>query len=142
MRPAEAFSPSTLGAPDRGGGIAVRLPRSTSAAYVARQVVKQRWGAVLARDTLDDVLLVVSELVTNAVLHGAGDIDLRLAFDGRCVSGEVSDEGAHLSQALRLHDRDAAGGQGLRLVEHLADRWGMHERIARVWFEILVRRPL
>jgi anti-sigma regulatory factor (Ser/Thr protein kinase) len=142
MSPAQASLPGTLGAPDHNVGIAVRLPRSTSAAHGARHIVKQRFGELLAEQMLDDALLVVSELVTNAVLHGTGDIELRLAFDGQRLTGEVTDEGILFTGRARELDRHEAGGRGLDLVGSIADTWGLRERSARVWFEILVQRPL
>lgn len=86
MPPAEALPPF-VGDPGLDGGFAVRLPRASTAAGAARHVVKQHFNDLLADETLDDALLVVSELVTNALLHGAGDIELRVAFDGAAPEG-------------------------------------------------------
>ena len=90
---------------------------------------------------MDDVLLVVSELATNAFLHGVGDVELRVAFDGRCVIGNVADAGTGFTCAPREQPHTRIGGNGLYLVERLASRWGVDEGTARVWFEIPARRP-
>ena len=98
----------------------------------------------LARDTLaawglaelsDTVELLVSELVTNAVRHGAGDIGLRLIRAGSLLC-EVRDEG-HDLPALRSNDITAESGRGLQLVTALADRWGTQRTPTGkvVWFE-------
>jgi anti-sigma regulatory factor (Ser/Thr protein kinase) len=139
MRPAQALPPFT-GDPGHDGGFAVRLPRARSAAGAARHVVKKHFNDLLADETLDDALLVVSELVTNALLHGAGDIELRVAFDGQRVKGEVTDEGMRFTQPLREHDLAQIGGHGLYLVGCIADSWGRGEGSNHVWFEILAPR--
>lgn len=89
---------------------------------------------------MDDVLLVVSELATNALLHGSGDIELRIAFDGRCVTGAVADAGTRFTRAPREQPHTRIGGNGLYLVERLTTRWVGHEGTASVWFEIPGRR--
>jgi serine/threonine-protein kinase RsbW len=121
----------------RVGRFCVHLPHAAGAAGAARRVVKKRLGDVLAQEALDDALLVVSELVTNAVQHGAGDIELRIDFDGRRVTGDVNDEGMPFTQSPRAHGADQIGGHGLNLVARIANSWGLREGSSRVWFEIL-----
>jgi two-component sensor histidine kinase len=76
--------------------------------------------------------------VTNAVQHGAGAIELRIDFDGRRVTGDVSDEGLRFTQSVRnIHRPDEIGRHGLDLVERIANSWGLGEGSSRVWFEIL-----
>jgi len=69
----------------------------------------------------DDVLLVVSELVSNSVRHSQShDIDVRVeALDGH-IRVEVSDEGPGFAR-----DQPRGEGLGLGIVESLAERWGM-----------------
>lgn len=69
----------------------------------------------------DDVLLVVSELVTNSVRHSqTNGIDVKVqAVDGR-IRVEVSDDGPGFTT-----DTPRGDGLGLMLVEKLADRWGL-----------------
>jgi anti-sigma regulatory factor (Ser/Thr protein kinase) len=91
---------------------------------------------------LDEVKLLVSELVTNGILHGrAGDEDtilLGLDVNGgvRC---SVIDHGSGF--AARAKRAAESGGWGLRLVERLADRWGVRRtaNATCVWFETAPR---
>ena len=138
MPPAEASRPVMRGDAELDGSFAVRLAHTADAAGTARRAVKTRFSDVLAQEMLDDTLLVISELVTNAVQYGAGDIHLRVAFDGRRVTGDVSDEGMRFTQPLPTHAAGKIGGHGLYLVERVADSWGVAEGSSRVWFEILV----
>jgi anti-sigma regulatory factor (Ser/Thr protein kinase) len=86
-----------------------------------------------------DVTLLVSEVVTNCVVHAGlapgQDIDLRLTHDGDTVRVEVRDEGQGFAESLVRGRR--SNGFGLYLVERLSDRWGV-ERGDRtcVWFEV------
>ena len=103
-----------------------------------------RHARELARDTLatwgltecsETVELLVSELVTNAVRHGAGDIGLRLIRTGSLLC-EVRDDGYDLPN-LRGTDLTAENGRGLQLVTALAERWGAQRTPTGkvVWFE-------
>lgn len=82
----------------------------------------------------DDVLLVVSELVSNCVKHtDSDDIDVRVeSHDGR-VRVEVSDTGPGFSSSTPRGD-----GLGLTIIEKLANRWGTSHSGDRftVWAEL------
>lgn len=73
----------------------------------------------------DAVLLVTSELVTNAVRHGRGDVELRLEVDDGQVRIEVVDDG-HAEVPLPGEEPPgmALGGRGLRIVNQASRRWG------------------
>ena len=132
-------STSGNSARSEGAGIAVRLPRRPSAPGDARSLVRMSLGGVMAEDLLEDVLVVISELVTNAVLYGEGEIALSLSYDERCVTGEVADEGAGFGgETQRPRDPARIGGNGLFMVGRIADRWGQRDGAANVWFEIAV----
>ncbi len=84
----------------------------------------------------EDATLLVSELVTNSVVHGSGDqvvllIDDRRPQHFRC---EVVDAGSGFVPTAR-GDR-SIGGWGLELVEKLTDSWGVREGSTHVWFEL------
>ncbi|HTN25263.1 MAG TPA: ATP-binding protein [Solirubrobacteraceae bacterium] len=103
-------------------------------------MVASRFGDLLAEETLEDVLLVVSELMTNAVLYGEGGVRLRLAVDKDTVMGEVTDEGSGFAGRPPAHDAARVGGHGLRIVGHVAERWGTGAEETNVWFHILAQR--
>ncbi|MCI0386101.1 ATP-binding protein [Streptomyces sp. CNQ085] len=74
----------------------------------------------------DDVLLVVSELVTNAVRHTSGPLTLYLAFSGGRVQVAVRD-GDPTPPSPRRADLDGGGGGfGWSIVERIADRLSVH----------------
>ncbi len=115
--------------------LAERLPPDTRAPGLARHLVSGALGSGLDSG-LDDTLLMVSELVTNACIHTSSDITIRLYADRSGLRVEVVD-GGELPPVLEEWD-GRVGGLGLQLVDQLADRWGWQP--ARdggkvVWFE-------
>jgi anti-sigma regulatory factor (Ser/Thr protein kinase) len=117
--------------------IDLALPRAPSAAAVARRELRRSFGGVLHQGALDDLYLVVSELASNAVLHGQGAIRLRLQVDAGDVWGEVIDGGSGFEHEMREAGPDATSGRGLLIVDRLTSRWGVHEGTTHVWFEML-----
>jgi len=72
---------------------------------------------------IDDVALVLSELVTNSVVHGNGSGDIDFSLDvGNSIRVEVTDRGAGFDPSKRPRSSD---GLGLVLVERLAQDWGV-----------------
>jgi len=109
------------------------LPRDPSAAALARRAVESD-AARLSAAQLDVARLLVSELVTNAVRHGAGEeVVLALHVDDVRARFEVHDAGGQMP--ARREPRGAEGGYGLNLVATLASRWGA-DPDAGVWFEL------
>ena len=80
----------------------------------------QRWGLV---DLVDDAVLVVSELATNAVMHARSDFTVGLSRRGGGVHLAVADSNIDTPQTRHL-DRMAPGGRGLRVVDQIATRTG------------------
>jgi anti-sigma regulatory factor (Ser/Thr protein kinase) len=88
----------------------------------------------MVRDTLaeweitgtpaEDIELLVSELVTNAVVHGGPPVTLALYRYGHIVRGEVRDHGAMVPLIPRQPDAEATRGRGLHIVDFNADKWG------------------
>ena len=90
--------------PNRGHvtvDLSINLQRDASAATVARAAAEEFVAGAVDRRGLSDLALVVSELVTNAVVHGRGAITLKLERDGEIVRGEVVDEGGGFERAIR-----------------------------------------
>ncbi len=89
-------------------------------------------------ETGEVTVLLVSELVTNAMRHGGAPIRLIADITPSGVRVEVYDGNSDAFPAVRDIAPDAPGGRGLRLVDALADRWGTLESGDGkcVWFEI------
>lgn len=108
------------------------------------------WGIASDDPVAEVLVLIISELVTNAVVHTGCSAVLRMfcsatvsAGDGYLVRVEVAD--ASETPPRPRHARGAdTGGRGLALIDHLADRWGwqQEERGKRVWCELDRRRPV
>ena len=104
--------------------VSVALPAVGTAASQARDVAQGYLaGLGLDVDAEFDVLVVVSELVTNAVRHGRAPIVLRLRCDGEFVVVEVSDGGSELPRIADAAPADVTG-RGLHLVAALSASWG------------------
>ena len=82
--------------------------------------VLAEWG--LASDHTDDALLVINELLANAVEHARTPLILRVSFIGTALRVEVRDESV-AEPRLQPVDVQAARGRGLQFVEALARRW-------------------
>jgi two-component sensor histidine kinase len=112
------------------------MARDPSAPAQARKAITGLGGHVDG-DVLNDAVLLVSELVSNSVKYGEGDILLRARTRGpRQVLVEVVDDGGGFSPQIRRPSRFQASGYGLHLVDELASSWGVHPGTAHVWFEI------
>ena len=100
------------------------LPADPGVVGVARDAVAGHLGAWgVARSIVDDLVLVTSELVTNAVLHGSPPIELRLQRTQREIVVEVKDDSVAPPRRRRA-GTDDEGGRGLSIVEAMTDRWG------------------
>ena len=114
----------------------LELPRLQTAGITARSVISDRFAEQLGPDRVGELLLVVSELVTNAVSHGRGAITLKLRVDRDGVYGEVVDQGGGFEREMRERGPDEFNGRGLMIVDALSRRWGIHEGTTHVWFEL------
>ncbi|MFF5208885.1 ATP-binding protein [Streptosporangium sp. NPDC000396] len=112
----------------------------------ARVWARELLGGRVAAPILDDVLLLLSEVVTNAVTHS----DSGRTLDGRVtvyvtrapgvIHVEVVDDGSATSApAVQTPEADSDGGRGLWLVDLIATAWGSHhddEAGGSVWFQV------
>lgn len=120
-------------------GSLVSLPPGVDAPAVARQWVSDN-ARGLPPALLDDALLLVSELVSNAVRHGLPEIRLQLRMAPPGVGVAVTDQGDVVSPAAVLPDPHQPSGRGLAIVAALASAWGVIPNQPppgkTVWFEL------
>ena len=117
----------------------VRLqPHESQVSVARRQVAAACKG--MPRDLVEIAVLLVSEMVTNAIRHGRGGIRLAVRHLPQRLCVEVSDAGAGRPTTQDPRP-EQANGRGLLLVERLAQDWGV-TRLAgggkTVWFTLRV----
>ena len=118
----------------------ISLPPAATAATQARTEVTERLAATLGARMLEDVRLLVTELITNALRHGSlapGDrVSVRATVDDGVVRIEVRDPGRD-GEVTPRDPGPRGGGYGLFLVDQLAKRWGVDRRDGTtVWCEL------
>jgi anti-sigma regulatory factor (Ser/Thr protein kinase) len=95
---------------------------------------------LLNADRAESLRLVISELVTNALRHGADGerIDLAVTPKPEFLCVQVTDDGPGLAPRPRALETEDVGGFGLFFVEQLTRRWGVtrENHRTRVWFEL------
>jgi signal transduction histidine kinase/serine phosphatase RsbU (regulator of sigma subunit) len=113
------------------GSQVMRLPLSENLGAVAtarRAVAAQLRAWAVAPAVVADLVLVTSELVTNALRHARGPYELRLRQVTHEVVVEVADATPQRPRRRRV-DGDAESGRGLTIVEAVADRWGTRSTV-------------
>lgn len=115
----------------------MRLPGEPRAVAEARRAVESLSGE-LSTECLDDLRLLVTELVTNAVRHAGGWVDLRVVMMPSRVRVEVFDSGPGFEAGDAAEPgTEQLGGRGLYLVQQISDRWGVEQNHGNlVWFEL------
>jgi anti-sigma regulatory factor (Ser/Thr protein kinase) len=111
------------------------LPVSYEAPALARSFLRSSTCVDHHSSVLDDAVLLVSELVTNSVLHGGPPVVVAVDCDGEALQVRVRD-GSSTMPEPREADRDAEGGRGLELVANLSADWGVDPEDGgkHVWF--------
>lgn len=114
-------------------------PRSVK---TAREIVRSAAPNEAEPGKVDDLALLTSELVTNALIHGQDDIVISLGADGTTVRVEVFDT-EPTQPSRRNASATATSGRGLHLLDVLAESWGVdkHPDGKTVWFEMCLTSP-
>ncbi|GAA2597238.1 ATP-binding protein [Streptomyces violaceus] len=138
--PAATASGEGVGAPSGAaappGGRQVRrlsFGGESGVVPLARDFTRQAlyaWGWLPAasadqRAAAEDVLLVVSELVTNACLHAEGPDQLWITCDNKVIRLEVADRGTGQPAPRNPHRAGRPGGHGMFIVQRLCLDWGV-----------------
>jgi DNA-binding NarL/FixJ family response regulator len=121
--------------------VSAQLPAESISARTARGLVRNMLSTA-DQELLDSVELLVSELVTNAVLHATSAPRLDVHVGRASIRVEVFDDDL-TPPHTRVPDGTGIGGWGLQLVDRLASRWGSDPQPGGkvVWFEIDRPRP-
>ena len=108
-----------------------------SSVATARKVVRDVLTVAQREDLIETAQLLVSEVVTNALVHAGTPIDFHASVGDVGLRVEVSD-GSTQVPAPRRYAAMAGTGRGLRLVQQLVNDWGSHARPdgKTVWFEL------
>lgn len=115
-----------------------RLAAKPASARAARRFVLDALAGAAPPDLEETVVLLASELVTNAVVHVGGEIEVLVRLTPTAVRVEVTD-GSEVTPSPRRAGADDTSGRGLTLVEALARRWGVDAIPPggkTVWFEV------
>ncbi|MGC9494707.1 ATP-binding protein [Streptomyces sp. WG7] len=152
--PSAAADATSSGSAPAGGGAGGRQVRKLSfdgqsgVVPLARDFTRQalyawRWlpsATADQRAAAEDVLLVVSELVTNACLHAEGPDELWITCEKKVIRLEVSDRGTGQPSPRTPHRAGRPGGHGMFIVQRLCLDWGVVRTPGvagkRVWAEL------
>ena len=122
--------------------VEVELPRSTTGPRAARHAITRLCGDHADPEALADAQLLVSELASNAVVHGNGAVVLRARVEPEHdrLHVELVDQGCGFARQVDRDGPPRVGGWGLEFVEQLSNRWGVREGSTHVWFELSLSR--
>ncbi len=103
-----------------------------------RGAVAEHLASLGIHDEIDVVTLLVSEVVSNAVLHGTAPRAIEVVVSSAAIHVEVSDW-APADPVVRPVDAARSGGNGMRIVDALSSAWGVrHDPVdgKQVWFDV------
>ena len=113
----------------------IRLPPESASVGVARRFVEQALAEIVRPAAIDVVVLLTSELVTNAIMHAGTPVEVLVRGLDSGVQVEVVDAGQQVPVVV---DGGLAcqSGRGLRIVAALSEAWGVDRRRdgKTVWF--------
>lgn len=115
-----------------------RLPAHLRSAGEARNLVRSTLDGWTDGDRIDDIVLCVSELVTNAVVHAASSPQIVVQVRPGVIHVEVSDASDVLPEPREAAPADTSG-RGMSILSGFSDRWGSLRRSGggkTVWFDV------
>ncbi len=107
---------------------------------MARRFLEERHCPDHGAQVVDIAVLLVSELVSNAVRHGTPPVTLETECDStHALAVRVSDASPRLPQSGDTAADDAETGRGLAILQILSDAWGVdpHRDGKTVWFRVM-----
>lgn len=123
--------------------VSVCVPHERGAVRAARQAFADVLSSSgVDNGDLDDAMLVLSELVTNAIRHAAplptGEIRVHWSIQDDCLHMEITDGGAVTRPHAGVVSASSLGGRGLDIVRRVSDRWGVKEDhdCVTVWADV------
>ena len=113
------------------------FPVEPGSVAAARTWLLGRSSELVAGQRSEDLALVLSEIVTNAVRHGGGQVEISVTPKPEFLCVQVTDDGPGFVPRPGAMASEPSGGFGLFLVERLTRRWGLTREAqrTRVWFE-------
>jgi anti-sigma regulatory factor (Ser/Thr protein kinase) len=115
-----------------------RLPATDEAPRNARALLAAQLGELLTLEQGQVAVLLISELVTNAVRHTQSDVILVDVSTNAHIRVSVTDQSSRMPQR-QSPGPDDPGGRGLMIVDTLAENWGIDVLPGdgkRIWFEL------
>jgi anti-sigma regulatory factor (Ser/Thr protein kinase) len=136
LRRVEGALESAVVSVPAGWTMSAHLPRDRTCSAVARRLLEDYGRQELCDEECENAMLICSELVTNAFLHGQGAIVLRVSRIDDVLRIEVRDEGRPDRIDVVPEAQRGGQGRGLWIVEQLASDWGAVEKSGLVWAEL------
>jgi PAS domain S-box-containing protein len=117
-----------------------RFPPTPSSVREARLMIRSSLVSARREDLVETAELLVSEIVTNALVHAGTPIDVAFSFVDGGLRVEVTDGSPHAPRQ-RGYGPNAGTGRGLMLLEEMVDEWGVvpDDPGKTVWFQIASR---
>lgn len=115
-------------------------PDPNSARHARQFVLESGWSD--NEETNLRLATIVSEIVTNAILHARTPFRVRVSRNGAAIRVDVSDASTEMPMR-RPYDLSEVTGRGLHIVDRLSDRWGVSKlpQGKTVWFELAEAAP-
>lgn len=114
-----------------------RFAELASHPALAREFVRSKLTGA-PPEVVEDAQIIVSELVTNAIVHGSGEASLLIEVDEKRLHVEVVDADPTVEFEPLTVEPSSEHGRGLAIVNALASSWGIEPRLVgkAVWFDL------